>query len=52
MNFIGEFLKESKAFIEEGMHPQIIVKGLREALKVGLEKLNELAISIDSKNPE
>lgn len=46
----GELLKESKGFIEEGMHPQIIVKGLREALKLALGKLQELAVAIDSKN--
>lgn len=46
----GELLKESKVFIEEGMHPQIIVKGLREALKLALAKLQELAILIDPKN--
>mmetsp|Transcript_4998 Transcript_4998/g.3630 ORF Transcript_4998/g.3630 Transcript_4998/m.3630 type:complete len:85 (+) Transcript_4998:138-392(+) len=27
----GELLKESKQFIEEGMHSQIIIKGYREA---------------------
>lgn len=46
----GELLKESKGFIEEGMHPQIIIKGLREALRLALGKLQELAVSIDAKN--
>lgn len=28
----GELLKESKKFVEEGMHSQIIIKGLKMAL--------------------
>jgi hypothetical protein len=28
----GELLKESKQFIDDGMHPQIIIKGFRLAL--------------------
>lgn len=30
----GELLKESKSFIEEGMHAQVIIKGLREANRI------------------
>jgi T-complex protein 1 subunit eta len=30
----GELLRQSKIFIEEGMHSQIIIKGYREALKL------------------
>lgn len=32
----GELLKESKSFIEEGMHPQVIIKGLKEANRIVL----------------
>lgn len=32
----GELLKQSKTFIDEGMHSQIIIKGYREALKLCL----------------
>jgi len=35
----GEFLKEAKGFIEEGMHSQIIIQGYKEALALCLEKL-------------
>lgn len=27
----GEFLKQAKPFIEEGVHPQLIIKGFRTA---------------------
>lgn len=39
----GELLKESKDFIEEGMHPQIIIRGYRQALNLALEKLQLLS---------
>ena len=39
----GELLKESKDFIEEGMHPQIIIRGFRQALVLALEKLKTLS---------
>ena len=35
----GEFLRECKPYIEEGMHPQTIVKAYREACAVALKKL-------------
>ena len=30
----GELLKESKQFIEEGMAPQVVIKGYREAMRL------------------
>mgnify|MGYP001173610349 CR=1 FL=1 len=33
----GEFLRECKPYIEEGMHPQTIVKAYREACAVALK---------------
>lgn len=44
----GELLKESKAFIEEGMHPQVIVKGLKQSLAIALEKLKDFSKVIES----
>lgn len=46
----GELLKESKYFIEEGMHPQIVTKGYKEALKLALEFLQQNAYSVVDKN--
>lgn len=48
----GELLKESKQFIEEGMHAQIITKGYKQALKLAVEHLEATAYSIDSKNED
>ncbi|XP_032682697.1 T-complex protein 1 subunit eta [Odontomachus brunneus] len=43
----GEFLKQMKPFIEEGVHPRIIIKALRRALRLAVDKINELSVKID-----
>lgn len=47
----GEFLRNVKSFIEEGVHPQVIIKGYRLASKLALEKLKEIAINISKDDP-
>ncbi|XP_011503187.1 PREDICTED: T-complex protein 1 subunit eta [Ceratosolen solmsi marchali] len=42
----GEFLKQVKSFIEEGVHPRIIIKAFRKAIELATEKINELSIQI------
>ena len=44
--FAGELLKESKQFIEEGMHPSVIIKGYREAMQKCLDRIKEVSIKI------
>lgn len=41
-----------KPFIEEGVHPRIIIKALRLALQVAIDKINEDSIKIDKSNPQ
>lgn len=48
----GEILRNLKPHIEDGVHPQTLIKGLREACKVALEKLQEIAVRIDKYNKE
>lgn len=48
----GEFLREAKPFIEEGVHPQVIIKAYREAVRLATEKLDELAVNLDHNTPE
>lgn len=43
----GEFLKESKAFIEEGISSHIITKGYRKALSLSIKKIREIAVKIE-----
>jgi len=46
----GEFLRESKPFIEEGVHPQVIVKAFREACRLAIERLEGISVKLDSKD--
>lgn len=46
----GEFLKQLKPFVEEGVHPRIIIKAVRRALHLCQDRINELAIKIDKGN--
>lgn len=47
----GEFLKNVKTIIEDGVHPQIIIRGFRLATKHCMEKIRSLQIEIDRKDP-
>eukprot|EP01104_Vermistella_antarctica_P018925 TRINITY_DN7191_c0_g1_i1.p1 TRINITY_DN7191_c0_g1~~TRINITY_DN7191_c0_g1_i1.p1 ORF type:complete len:546 (-),score=211.03 TRINITY_DN7191_c0_g1_i1:192-1829(-) len=46
----GAFLKEAKNFIEDGVHPQIIIRAFRLACELAKAKINEVAISVDRKD--
>merc|ERR1719403_223129 len=45
-----EFLRMAKPFIEDGVHPRVIINGYRTACKVVLEKLKELSTDWESKS--
>lgn len=46
----GEFLKQIKPFVEEGVHPRVIIRSVRRSLQLCLEKINELAVKISKTN--
>jgi len=48
----GEFLKQCKPFVEEGVHPRVIIRAFRKATALALEKIKEISIKIDKNNPE
>jgi len=48
----GELLKQAKAFIEEGMHSQIIIKGYREAAQKCIDRIKEISVKIADKSEE
>ncbi|KAA8544421.1 hypothetical protein F0562_022433 [Nyssa sinensis] len=48
----GEFLKEAKPFIEDGVHSQNLIKSYRTASYLAIEKIKELAVSIEGKSLE
>jgi len=41
----AEILKECKDFIEDGLHPRILIKGIRDACQLAIATIDELAIS-------
>lgn len=43
----GELLKNAKGFIEDGMSPQVVMRGYKRALEECLSKLEELMIKIE-----
>lgn len=46
----GEILKEIKEHVEQGVSSQIIIKGLRKASTMAVNKIKEIAISTDEAN--
>ena len=45
----GELLKQSRGFIDEGMHSQIIIKGYRTAMQLCVDRINEISVKIADK---
>ncbi|KAJ3307706.1 T-complex protein 1 subunit eta [Gonapodya sp. JEL0774] len=48
----AELLKEAKPYIEEGVPPQIVIKGFRQAATLAINKVKEMAVAIERKNEE
>lgn len=42
----GEFLKQVKPYVEEGVHPRIIIKALRKALKIAQDRIDQIAYKV------
>jgi len=47
----GEFLKQCKPFIEEGVHPQVIIRAFRKATFMAVQKIREINVQIKKDNP-
>jgi len=47
----GEFLKQLKPYVDEGVHPQIIVRAVRKALQMALKKIREISVKIKKDDP-
>ena len=48
MLLAGELLKLSKEFIEDGVHPTTINRGLRTACAMAKQKIRELSVTVAS----
>lgn len=46
----GEFLKESKTFIEDGISSHLIIKGLRKACELAVARIEEIKVHIEREN--
>uniref|UniRef100_A0A8C9ZNJ5 T-complex protein 1 subunit eta n=1 Tax=Sander lucioperca TaxID=283035 RepID=A0A8C9ZNJ5_SANLU len=42
----AEFLKQLKSYVEEGLHPQTIIRSFRTATQLAVKKINEIAVSV------
>lgn len=45
----AEFLKQAVPFLEEGVHPQLIVKAYRKSIDLAVKHVESIAIKIDRK---
>ncbi len=48
----GELLKEAKPFVEDGVHPQLIIKAYRQAAHKAVEYVRAAAINLGDKPRE
>jgi T-complex protein 1 subunit eta len=46
----GEFLKEAKSYVEDGVHPMNIIKSFRLACELATARVKELSTSIEGKD--
>jgi len=46
----GEFLKQIKQYVEEGVHPRVIVKSFRKGCQLAIDRINELAVPVTRAN--
>jgi T-complex protein 1 subunit eta len=47
-----ELLKECKPFIEDGVHPQIIVRSFRQAVALTIQHIKDIAVPIKKGDPD
>jgi T-complex protein 1 subunit eta len=48
----GEFLKQCKQFVEEGVHPRIIIRSFRKATTMAIKRIEELSVKVSKENKE
>ncbi len=48
----GEILRNCKSFVEDNVHPQVIVRGLRKATQLALQRIRDIAVKVEIEDPE
>ncbi|XP_067937850.1 T-complex protein 1 subunit eta-like [Watersipora subatra] len=46
----GELMKMCKPFVEDGVHPQVIIKAYRKATDMVMDKMRDIAVKISADN--
>jgi len=47
----GEILKNCKGFIDENVHPQVVVRGLRKATQLAVQNIKDMAVKVKKDDP-
>ncbi|XP_039254194.2 T-complex protein 1 subunit eta-like [Styela clava] len=48
----AEFLKQVKTFVEDGVHPRVIIRAYRRATQLAIEKIREIQVTIKKDDPK
>ena len=48
----ASLLSEAKPYIEDGVHPQIIIRAFRQAVSIAVSKIREISVKVDKSNPD
>uniref|UniRef100_A0A4W3JID3 T-complex protein 1 subunit eta n=1 Tax=Callorhinchus milii TaxID=7868 RepID=A0A4W3JID3_CALMI len=48
----AEFLRQIKSYVDEGLHPQIIIRSFRTATQLAVEKIKAIAVTVKTDNLE
>uniref|UniRef100_A0A3Q3LSY0 T-complex protein 1 subunit eta n=1 Tax=Mastacembelus armatus TaxID=205130 RepID=A0A3Q3LSY0_9TELE len=48
----AEFLKQLKPYVEEGLHPQTIIRAFRTATNLAVNKIKEVAVSVKKEDKQ
>ena len=45
-------MKQCKPFVEEGVHPRVIIRSFRKATQLALDKIRELSVGVAKENKD
>lgn len=48
----AEFLKQVKTFVEDNVHPQVIIRAYRKATQLAMDKIKEIAVRVPKEDVE
>merc|ERR1719228_3226566 len=47
----SEFLAQLRPYIEEGVHPQVVIRAMRKGTQMAVEKIKEIAVKVKRDDP-